>query len=152
MAINTTQFQAALRPGLMKRFQEIPTQWASIFKPDPLEFPADWLAQYKTEHARACNERWLSKHKNSVRARIERLNPQPWREWRCIRGWHPNTKTDFTLDVVRLQDYLRKWGNDAPYEIYSKKGRKKFVSRRDYIVGPQKLDIPYAPHPHLVSL
>lgn len=133
MTINTAQFQALLRPGLTKVFSGGTQMWGDIFKP---RFPEDWLKQYEAEFEKLRRERWLAKHKPSVQARISRLNPTPWPEGGRIRGWHPNIKEDFTLDVVRLQDYLRRWGDDAPYEVYHQKGRQKFVTRRAFVNGP----------------
>lgn len=79
------------------------------------------------------------KHKRSVAERIERLNPYGKPEGESVRGVHPKFSPRHVIlwgDFVPLREYEKKWGV-KPARVAFKRGRHKFVTRRDFVAGPE---------------
>lgn len=102
-----------------------------------LLFNEPWYSTYKEELRRRRWQRFLKRHKPTVTARLERLNPPDGpEEGGMIRGlrYKNNPAQWFHMDLVSEREFVEKWG-DRPREIAFKVGRKKYVTRIYYKHG-----------------
>ena len=77
------------------------------------------------------------KFKATVKDRIARLNPYGHEEGQNIKGYHPKDAVPVVVfDAVSQRDYIKRWGTKAGAEVVYKRGRHKYVSRMDYVEGP----------------
>lgn len=139
MVISASQFSKLVQPGLRVVFD-------TSFRPMPPLFDPDWLKTYEAEYDKitlirraelkaAAWEAWLSKHTPSVRERLERLNPTGVEEGHIPRGWNRRDSGEmWALDLITAEKYQLKWGF-WPTVIAKKSGRKKYVTRVDYLDG-----------------
>lgn len=77
-------------------------------------------------------------HTKSVAERIERLNPLGKPEGERPKGWNPKFSprhVELSRDLVPAREYQKKWGR-KPERIAFKRGRHKFVTRADFVSGP----------------
>lgn len=96
-----------------------------------------WYARYQLERRRAWWRQFLSKHKPTVAARLERLNPPDGPpEGAEVRGlrYKDGKWRRWVYDEIPAREFFLKWGR-KPSRISHKEGRKKWVTRMDYLDG-----------------
>lgn len=133
MTISAGHLATLLRPGLERMFNLVYLGYDCERLPRP---SAEWMESYRRELRARQWDTWLSKHKPTVRARLERLNPEPPAEGAVIRGWHPRKADWFTRDIVPEKKYWERWNQAPPQHARSNIGRQKFVTGLQYARGP----------------